>query len=395
MLTKNIDVEVDASTWGSKSVPTFLTSGIGIQQVNLNAAFFTLGNLTMPNAISIASPARFWAWLRYYLAPGASSDFKIIMPFSELDPHQKGILSDDFGVAISTQWLFDRLGSFKQIVDGRQFVRQFPDLLAEVSASKAKVGSTKIPDFVIEDSSGKWHVLECKGTQSGPMFRDSFLKRAVQQKNAIRITGAMQGQRLAAGLAISNVENAQRTHLKIVDPEADPLLSLGENQRQRASRVSSRLAMARAMGIIGLNEAAVELSFPQDFNTKDVSPFSTHSERIRNRRSRSERVEDAFSQIKATSLRKFSAASESYSGRVASFEFPEGSGDLSGAKVQIRQGLSTEVWSGLKKSGISDLEIFEDKLEQLGEKVVIEADEDRVSLTYGHTFFADIKITRR
>jgi hypothetical protein len=61
------------------------------------------GTLTMPDLLSPASPARFWAWLRYYLAPTIASDLRITLDFAGLDPHQKGILSDDFGVALSTQ----------------------------------------------------------------------------------------------------------------------------------------------------------------------------------------------------------------------------------------------------------------------------------------------------
>jgi Rhodopirellula transposase DDE domain len=36
-----------------------------------------LGTLTMPNLLSSASPALFWAWLRYYLAPAPSSDLRL------------------------------------------------------------------------------------------------------------------------------------------------------------------------------------------------------------------------------------------------------------------------------------------------------------------------------
>jgi len=47
-----------------------------------------LATLTIPNLFSPASPALFWAWLRYYLAPTRSYDLHITMDFSALDPHQ-------------------------------------------------------------------------------------------------------------------------------------------------------------------------------------------------------------------------------------------------------------------------------------------------------------------
>jgi hypothetical protein len=113
MFSKTILVNVDSTTWPSAgSVPRELRTPSGHATIDLASALLMLGTLTMPNVFSPASPGRFWAWLRYFLAPAASDDLRVTMDFSDLDPHQKGILSDDFGVAISTQWLFDRLGGF-------------------------------------------------------------------------------------------------------------------------------------------------------------------------------------------------------------------------------------------------------------------------------------------
>jgi hypothetical protein len=128
--------------------------------LDLGSAFLMLGTLTMPDLLSPASPARFWACFRYDLAPTIASDRRITLDFAGIDPHQKGILSDDFGVALSTQWLFDRFGGFGDIVDGRRFMVQFAHLLPKKSKpATAKVGPSKAPDFVIKDLKGKWHVL--------------------------------------------------------------------------------------------------------------------------------------------------------------------------------------------------------------------------------------------
>ena len=117
--TKTIDTDVDARSWiNPATVPSFLKKASGTCSIDLGQALHMLGTLTMPNSLSPASPALFWAWVRYYLGPTTSSDLRVTMDFADLDPHQKGILSDDFGVAISTQWLIDRLGGFQQIVGG-------------------------------------------------------------------------------------------------------------------------------------------------------------------------------------------------------------------------------------------------------------------------------------
>lgn len=133
MLVKRLAVEVDRSTWGRKPIPLWLQGASGICDLDLKMALLLLGSLTLPSLISPASPARTWAWLRYFLAITNDQDFRITRDFSELDPHLKTILSDDFGVALSTQWLFDRLGGFQDIVDGRSFILQFANSLEKRS----------------------------------------------------------------------------------------------------------------------------------------------------------------------------------------------------------------------------------------------------------------------
>jgi hypothetical protein len=188
------------------------------------------------------------------------------MDFADLDPHQKSILSDDFGVAIATQWLFDRFGGFTKIVDGRRFMWQFSHLLrVRQNQSKAKVGPSKAPDFVLRDRSGKWHVMECKGTQSGRGWRNKFLMDALSQKQMLQVVGTIRGERLATGLAISNEEDRARTELRVIDPENDePLLTLSDSDSAQIDQSADRITLARALGIVGLSEAAIEIALPAD-----------------------------------------------------------------------------------------------------------------------------------
>src|SRR4051812_45803822 len=102
---QNLSVSVDRASWGRKPIPASIGGAPAIHTIDLMKALVMLGTLTLPSLISPASPALFWAWLRYFLAIANNDDLRITRDFSELDPHQKSILSDDFGVAISTQWL--------------------------------------------------------------------------------------------------------------------------------------------------------------------------------------------------------------------------------------------------------------------------------------------------
>ena len=130
MIKRTIEVEVDASTWPrGATIPTSVSRCNEIADARLGIGLFDTGHAHNAPLLSPASPARFWAWLRYYLAPTIASDLRISLDFAGLDPHQKGILSDDFGVALSTQCLFDRFGGFGDIFDGRRFMVQFAHLL--------------------------------------------------------------------------------------------------------------------------------------------------------------------------------------------------------------------------------------------------------------------------
>lgn len=240
-MKKNILIDVATSSWPQPSAvpPEFVS---GTQEMDLGSAFLMLGTLTMPDILSPASPARFWAWLRYFMAPARTGDLRITMDFADLDPHQKGILSDDFGVALSTQWLFDRFGGFADIVDGRRFILQFAHLLPnKTKPVTAKVGPTKAPDFVIKDLRGRWHVLECKGTQSGRAARNRSLDDALAQKQVIQIIGGLRGERLAAGLSLSNERSKDLTELRVVDPEGESLIELGESQSDEIDMAARRI----------------------------------------------------------------------------------------------------------------------------------------------------------
>ena len=340
-LVRDIIVNVDARTWGRKPVPPQLKGASGTCAIDVGEALYMLGNLTMPNLLSPASPALFWAWLRYYLAPTLSTDLRITMDFADLDPNQKGILSDDLGVAIATKWLDDRFGGLKNIVDGRRFILQFPQLLKRKPKSKAKVGPNKCPDFVMQDMNGRWHVLECKGTQVQG-YQNASLKTAVQQKHALRLSGPIKGEQLAAALFIANEESDSPTHLKIIDPDDDdPILRLTAARADEMDIKANRIAIARAFGTIGLNEMAVELSLPSDINPN--SELLRPSESLRIRSPRDARYERASEQVRESRLIQFTDRGQIYRGREVEFELPPTGGRLPFRSVVIRQGVAASV----------------------------------------------------
>jgi hypothetical protein len=337
----------------------------------------------MPNALSSASPALFWAWLRYYLAPTSSEDLRISMDFSDLDPHQKGILSDDFGVAISTQWLSDRFGGFKEIVDGRRFILQFSRLLRRKYEPTAKVGPSKTPDFVMLDHNRKWHVLECKGTQTKEYQKQS-LKVAIAQKRALSILGGIRGERLAAALFIGNENQPSSTDLRVIDPEDDePLLELSDNQSDEMQNGARRIAIARAFGTIGLNEIAMELSLPPDVDPD--SELLRPSETTRIQSSRDARRTRATEQARERRLVGFEFGSRRYEGREVRYQMPPTATHLPFSTVTVRQGVLQELVQELSTPGALADDALDRSLDVAGASTGVrsDADDSHLMLNYG------------
>lgn len=397
MLKREIDVEVAADTWPSgRNVPPTLSSRPGPETIDMKEALIMFGTLTMPNLISPASPARFWAWLRYTIAISKLSDLRITMDFADLDPHQKAILSDDFGVAVSTWWLHQRLGGFSDIVDGRRFLLQFPHLLRRKKKTKAKVGPGKAPDFVIQDTSGLWHVLECKGTQSGRKWRDKFLKRALDQKGVVNISGRIRGERLAAGLAISNELDKRRTELRIVDPEPrlDVEIELDDRNELEIRSAAHRIAIARALGTVGLNEAAMEVWLPEE--VVDANEFLMPSEIARLGEATGQRRRRASQQVRDRTLEKFKYNSISYEGRAFNISLPALGIDSEINQIEVRVGVNEELLHRIEDPAV-DLSVAGDPIESLSSSnaTSFETSSNQSTLTCGKLSYAELFLSSR
>jgi len=264
MLTKQLDLNIDQQSWGRRVVPAWAKVPNPTTTIDVFRAMLMLGSLTTPNALSQASPERYWACIRYFTACAADRRLKINRSFLELDPHQKGILSDDFGVAISTYWLQQQLGGTRSIVDGRRFAINMGIRTTKGAQRLAKVGHRKCPDFVLEDSHGRFHVLECKGTQSGPAALARAMHMGHAQKLGIKVDRAYRGERLVIGLCLAGDGSKFPSELVVQDPPSTPITAIGKRDAQKADEIMRRLSMARALNLTGFPDTAFELAWPQD-----------------------------------------------------------------------------------------------------------------------------------
>lgn len=390
MLTRKLAIEIDATSWGRARVPLWIGAST-THNMDLGKALLMLGTLTLPGMISSASPAILWAWVRYFLSIAGDDNFRITRDFSELDPHQKGILSDDLGVALSTQWLFDRLGGFKSILDGRHFMLQFPELLlTKTKAPTAKVGPSKAPDYVVLDKSNRWHVLECKGTQSGRGFRDKFLKDALSQKQVIQINGRIRGERLAAGLSISHEDQNLDSSLRIIDPEVDPVLTLESSQASEMKSKAHRLSVASALGMVGLSDVAAELSLPP--NALEAKDYLQRVERRRLRATAEARNVRASTQLRERTLPHFEFRSRAYEGRRIIVDLPEVRGRFPFNSIVIQQGVDADLLRELSAASSLFGDAVDRRIDERlsSSTVAVESDELRATLIYDEVLFSEI-----
>jgi hypothetical protein len=71
MLSKELAIEIDESSWGGKSVPSWLSGAAPRHDLDVQQALLMLGTLTLPSLISPASPARTWAAMELSLPADA------------------------------------------------------------------------------------------------------------------------------------------------------------------------------------------------------------------------------------------------------------------------------------------------------------------------------------
>lgn len=394
MLSKDVSVEIDTKSWKNKPRPAWAKNAPSKQSVDIDEALLLLGNITTPNGISAASPERYWACVRYFSACANSTDLRIRLPFTGLDPHQKSILSDDFGVAISTRWLIQQLGGVKDIVDGRQFIINLG--IPKATKKLSKVGPTKCPDFVIEDGQGKFHVLECKGTQSGRQYLDRAMKTGTEQKKGIRIKKSVRGETLVIGLSIESELSSNASRLVVIDPEMVPLTTVQESNVPEARSVMARISLARALNLTGFSEMAFEIALPRNIRRADAEfALLNSTEKLRITADIQDRQkiwrDEASSELKTLDTR----ITEGFVVQTMQFQVPAlklDSGHYA-RRVTVRRGVDADLVNRLLASGSTLMEVASseaDRLANLNERMEWKRSESTTRLEYQNFFFCDI-----
>jgi len=344
-MDRRLPIFIDKSTWPGPGIPPLFPrafrSGLGHYDLNIPSMLLMIGYLTTPTATTGVTLSEFWAWVRYLAAiTPDDQEMKLTQSFSTLDAHQKTILSDDFGMGVSMLWLWNTL-SFDLVVDGNYFMRQHAHSVGVTQRRVVKRGPNKTPDFVGRDSKGFWHVIECKGTQSGSHYSNRQLAGGLAQKQSLIFPRNYTGQRLVCGLTIG-LEGAEGSRLEVIDPPPDDPVEIFPDEMPQANDAATRGVMSKLLRMAGFETAAEALALPEGTWT-DVLKKQTRASNERHRQVIEER--DSRARIELTEdLSRRPLFDERFIGREIKLELPRALriGDAFVRHVVVRQGVNRD-----------------------------------------------------
>ena len=273
-LTRVIDVVVDKPSWKTQpiqfrhSFPRVLGQLAGPCDVNILLMLLRLGELTTPSLSAQSGVAKLWPLLRYLHILSDLQELRLRTAWKDVDPHQKSVASDDFGVGLGMTVLY-RAFDYTECVDGRAFLHRLAQLgaLGGAGATPPKVGSMKMADFVALDQKGKVHLIECKGTQHSTSALTSALEDGVQQKQSLICSSPgmerrLIGQRLVVGTLLTHETAKTPTRVLVVDPAPDgeEMVLQPRAPQSLLAEAAMRLDISRAVGAAVAERTARVLS---------------------------------------------------------------------------------------------------------------------------------------
>lgn len=402
-MDRTLDIIIDKNTWPKKAThpqfPNGFQAGNSTYDLNIPSMLWMIGYLTTPTLSTGVSLSEFWAWVRYFAAITNDDDLRLTDSFTSLDAHQKTILSDDFGMGVPLVWLTDKLG-LEQVVDGRYFLDKYADRIGASGIKTKKRGPNKTPDFVARDANNQWHVIECKGTQSGEDYRDKQLgingsiptgSGGITQKNSILFPPNYTGQRLACGLCI-NSDKDFKASLKIVDPEPIEPIEINDHGLIYALDTINRGTLSKFLRIAGYETTAEVIASPSGKNI-DITQHIHKMDELEHQEFIFERNSRAINELKN---KNFNYKNREFIGMSRSFILPRALMiDNKNIKtVTITQSINSDLIDILQKGPTFDAPIQDDHsdLLKLMGKGKMESDELSTKIKFGEIFSAEINL---
>ena len=389
-MDRDLNIQLRSATWprGTSPPASMVT---GMQSFHIPSVLLLIGQLTTPPHRAGISLSEYWAYVRYLNALTGRNILELTKEYADLDSHQKTILSDDFGMGFAMDYLTRTL-DLTPPVDGRYFVKNMLGATGATYSGGGKVGPGKTPDFVALDRSGKWHVVECKGTQSDSRYQTKQLDAGRVQKQTIDFPSSVRGERIVASLQVGSEQSKFDSVLVIEDPEPEDPVHVKSDELPRAADAVHRGALAVALQLAGFPASSSLISAP-DGDEPGAETLSGQAESNRLQSVRRKRE---------LSTREFQAAADriadgGYIGRAVEFELP-GLRELSDgriAKAKITNGISKDLIERMQVARTYDFrQSLADQIGVAGDELDLrrEGSGNSAELAFGKLYRARIEL---
>ncbi|WP_147451349.1 hypothetical protein [Corallococcus llansteffanensis] len=207
----------------------------------------------------------YWAFMRYMPALSADRDLRLRSEWTDLDAHQKTVLSDDLGMGVTASLLMRALG-LSTLASTNYAVTRFGKPRMYLKAS-GKRGPAKSPDFVGFDRAGNVCVIECKGTQTFGNLIKSMNDGIPQKRNLVVGGGLALRESVVGGLFIPQYKAKHSAVCRFVDPAIEVDLAEGRGGED-PWQVFARANLAAALHLMGYGAEgnAVALGEQREFS---------------------------------------------------------------------------------------------------------------------------------
>lgn len=271
-MNHSFEIVVDSQSWRSTPVPPELSAQVGIRQANVLTALLFMAFSTRPPTVYGFHLSDLWAWLRYIPAIASTDELRLCKEWTDVDRHQKTILSDELGVGFSTQFIAEVFGC-AEFVDTLHVVR-FLEPGKFTLGGEAKTGSQKSPDYIARSPGSTYIVLECKGTQSSRAALRRAVARGQEQKtNLGAVTPSHIRHSLVAGLFVPQWSSAETSCLLVSDPSWEDLERvLSRQPKWRIDSAITQVALAKQLALAGMRSLPEQLISSRAGEIPELTP---------------------------------------------------------------------------------------------------------------------------
>lgn len=258
-MKRSIEISIDAASWRKKAVPAKIQSLQGSRKIDVRNALSHTALWTRPPSFKGFALGDIWAWLRYLPAMGPGPELRLRREWSDIDSHQKSVLSDEVAVGVVTSVLANQLGCI-DFVETKHALKTLGRKFSLKPSKKS--GPKKSPDYIARLPNRQFLVLECKGTQSSRQALNNALEKGkAQKKNLSSKPSTRVYASVVGGLFIPQFESNEGPLLTLVDPDwSDTTRALEEEPEARVLDALTQVSCAKALAAGGYLMAARALA---------------------------------------------------------------------------------------------------------------------------------------